>query len=352
MLGYFLKDLQADRLSRVENPAQLEPGTAVVSVSNPEQLKTTGLPCELRFGIVASCYGVMCQTCIQEDIEAPVFRINQLSFAEFAKEGAVIYILACDSGRDPSRVLVDAMARYMSTIRSLRSYPGDDFVAECMTGLTSRELLERDCAAGQHWVTPLEMTGYECLKWLGVPVEKFAGIEYLHKPLLNQTHHGIAIEGGQVIHFSTRRVPDGKNCIKSDTQKEFCNITANRNEGGPVKYASESSANLYSSRNRAVWVFCHAENWGVYNLATNNCEHFSRYCRAGRKESRQVIAAVVEALGELISILPCKGRAALLIPLIGTPLKALSKMIGTPTRAHVPDSSFVDEESLIDITFT
>ena len=35
------------------------------------------------------------------------------------------------------------------------------------------------------------------------------------------------------------------------------------------------------------------EEWGDYNLVSNNCEHFATYCATGYKSSGQVVKAVI-----------------------------------------------------------
>lgn len=352
MLGDFLRDLAQERLRRVESPSQLEPGTAIVAVAQAEQLRATGLPRRVRFGIVCSCYSVMCQNCVQDDIEKPVFRVEKVAAAEFFQEGNTVYAIEQSDVRDSSRVLVDAQSRYLTTIRELRSYPGDDFVAECMYGEDAQVICTRDKSAGQHWWTPLRMTLYECLKWIGIPVDSVPKSDFLQLTCFDQSHHGIAIEGGQVIHFSTKRVPDGSNRIKVDSQSSFRDITEGCNQGGPVAYENETDAARYNSRNRAVWVFCHADAWKSYNLLSNNCEHFSRYCRVGYCESRQVVASMLFAVGKALEVAPLSGKYKLMLKAASSLLSSVSKVYGQPQpQKAIEQNPEDDEDSLIEISY-
>ncbi len=242
-----------------------------------------------------------------------------------------LYTCPVNATQTPDWVLYAARVNVNIVTYHLCSYPGDDFVAECLSGLEAKELVEKMPEVGQHWWTPLKMTLREGLNWLGWKTPAGWLPEAADVEVFDQTHHGIAIEGGQVIHFSTRRVPDDKNSIKADSLKEFRDIgDDSENAGGPVKYKVETPAQRLDCRNRAVWVFCHAEAWGGYDLATNNCEHFSRYCRVGRKESRQVIGATMEALSALMSLIPKKAPYYPLIMALRMLLKYLGRMLGTP----------------------
>ncbi len=306
LLGHFLHNL----LENKPEPAAadtLQPGTAVVAVDNMQQLRETGLPCSLRFGIVSKEQQIICQCCITESDtvpESPEFIIRKLDIQEFAGSDGELYTCQVPGSLDAHEVQLKAAMRVGRSYYHLRSYSGDDFVVECLTGLSALELAEQSPRVGQHWWTPLRMTLRQGMKWLGGG--KYASLlpDSADVQVFDQTHHGIAIEGDQVIHFSTRRVPDESNKIKTDSLKEFRSIGDDTNSGSPVKYKEETAEIRLTSRNRAVWIFCHAHAWGGYNLADNNCEHFSRYCRAGRKESRQVVAAAMELGGLILGSVP------------------------------------------------
>ena len=62
----------------------------------------------------------------------------------------------------------------------------------------------------------------------------------------------------------------------------------------------------------ACYYFKHPDEWGEYNLAFNNCEHFATYCATGKKSSGQVqktVAAGVIGAGIGVGILAVLGGA-------------------------------------------
>lgn len=341
ILGHFLHQISLATPAPVQLH-ELEPGSVVVAVAGMQTLRETGLPCAIRFGIVAGADEVICQCCESESDkvpEHPHFFIRKLSATEFAGEGGELFPCYCTAGRTPESVLQDAQMRESSMgYYQLRSYPGDDFAAECLTGRKAEELICEEPAAGQHWWTPLEMSLNEALKWVGIAKFEFKDIHWLSKlaagRVFNQTHHGIAIEGKQVIHFSTRRVPNESNRIKADSLQEFRSIGNDETSGSAVKYKEETPQIRLISRNRAVWIFCHADSWGKYNLMHNNCEHFSRYCRKGKKESRQVKGAIISAIGDLASLNTVPTEYRLCIRVICTLLSRGGAAFGRPEPEH------------------
>lgn len=332
LLGYFFKQIRQEAPREVR-PGEPAPGSIVVAVEKMEQLRETGLPCAMRFGIVETAQIIIWQRCESEKLEEPNFKVQRMSVAEFAS-GMPIYECAIEGGRLRDKVLMRAQIFVGRRTRELCSYPGDDFAAECVSGLTSEEMAEERGGLGQHWWTPLKMGLKESLTWLGWDGAANKLPEAGNLQVFNQTHHGIAIEAEQVIHFSTCRVPDGSNQIKTDSLRDFRAIGDDcEAAGSPVLYKEETPEQRLSCRNRAVWVLFHAAEWGGYHLFTNNCEHFSRYCRVGKKESRQVVAAVVQALTALLAMLP---RSVPYSPLIGALVVAvnrLAKITGKPTPA-------------------
>ena len=335
LLGHFLKQIEQSA-PPLASPEALVPGCVVVAVGHMQQLRDTGLPCAVRFGIVDHHRNIICQRCVTESAavpEAPEFIIHRLPIQEFMGDYKELYLYDIPDNRSIESILMSARMHVGIAYYRLRSYPGDDFVAECLTGLSSEELVAQDSKIGQHWWTPLQMTLRQGLKWLGIDVPTGWLPDVADVQVFDQTHHGIAIEGAQVIHFSTCRVPDDSNRIKTDSLHEFRSIGDNENSGSAVKYKTETPELRLNSRNRAVWVLCHAESWGRYNLMDNNCEHFSRYCRVGKKESRQVVAAVMEAMGVLMSSLPKSLPFRPLIIALGLIMKNGARVLGRPEAA-------------------
>ena len=187
-------------------------------------------------------------------------------------------------------------------------------MAECLQeDIDWMKLLEDDPYAGQHWCTSFKIEAKEVIRAL-VGLNKAEKIRnLLSKPidfispdeLLDTFHHGISIESGQVIHFSTCRLPKGERAqIKTDSREDFLSWGKDIGDGGPVKYKKETPAQRLVARHRAVWRFCHAQEWGKYDPLFNNCEHFSRFCRVGKKGSRQVATKSLEALASLAENIP------------------------------------------------
>ena len=305
LLGYFLKQIGQTEPQAV-TPEELQPGSVVVAVANMQQLREIGLPCAMRFGIVESEKIVICRCPESESMDTPNFKVKRLSMAEFAGEGMTLYRCHVEGDRSRMGILMKAQMQANAGPRSrkLCSYPGDDFVAECISNSPEAERVQQLGGMGQHWWTPLKMTLKESLKWIGMESWSDKLPEKANLQVFDQTHHGVAIEGEQVIHFSTRRVPDGTNHIKTDSLPMFRAIGDETTAGSPVHYDEETPEQRLLCRNRAVWVFFHSAEWGTYNLAANNCEHFSRYCRIGKKESLQVKAAVMKALALLLGMIP------------------------------------------------
>lgn len=203
-------------------------------------------------------------------------------------------------------------ARYVGNLYlNLRSYPGDDFVHECIWGRSISEQCETDESIGQHWWTPLYYTANELVELASDALRTHLPPvlpESLNPELLHFVHHGISIESGWLIHFATSRVPENKNRIKLDTIATFCDITPQAEPGGPLFYKRDTAFTREQTRNRAVWILFHEKEWGKYNLIWNNCEHFCRMCKVGRKESRQVQKAVGKTLAFVGGVLIPQSR--------------------------------------------
>lgn len=86
---------------------------------------------------------------------------------------------------------------------------------------------------------------------------------------LGYTHHGLYLGGEQVIHYA-------RNQVRYDNLDEFtkgCKICLLPLSESPVHYTKEEVIDRAKSRLGEA----------RYNLITNNCEHFVRWCRAGRE---------------------------------------------------------------------
>ena len=275
----------------------LEAGTTVAAVESPSILKQTGLHTGIRFGIATHHAHFIYQVCRSTDMHTPCFCITEAALTNFCPTGWTLYSIEYtdDKGITPSAIHTRAERAKGDLYHELRSYPGDDFVYECIFGLNMSERCAADESIGQHWWTPLYYTVSELLELaseaLPVPLPKNLP-EGFNPELLHFIHHGIAIESDWVVHFATSRVPDRKNRIKLDTIATFCDITPQTEPGGPLPYKRDTPVSRALARNRAVWIYFHEKEWGRYNLLWNNCEHMSRMCKVGRKESMQVKKAI------------------------------------------------------------
>lgn len=347
LLGHFIQSISSDKQNSIVTIPFSEwnsiiPGTPVVAVENIELLKKTGLPTKIRFGIAAPGKQVIVQECTKEDMTSPEFQVRKIAMAIHGKDSFCPWGWTLHCPATPILHADDVLKRaeeklQTPVIAGMRSYPGDDFVAECMDEAPIRQC-EDNPAIGQHWWTPLHYT----LEEIRQLAEESAGIKIplpkspIDPELLHFRHHGIVIESNWVIHFATPRVPEKVNRIKLDTIDTFCNITPYAEEkGGPLNYKDDTAEKRLFHRNRAVWILCHADTWGKYNLLSNNCEHMSRMCKVGKKESKQVRETSVQVIFALLGlILPASPWFSVLLALspaaLTEVLQRLSKSKDTP----------------------
>ena len=375
LLGYYIQDVTLNG-ARPLNTEAVTPGQPVVAVRGMEQLCTQGLPDKLRFGIATGAGTVICQRPTENsNLENPAFCVEELTLSKFLSDGAELY--ACGKpGAGGAAALERAHNRLGEQNDSLRSYPGDDFVQECLSGETMAAFVERDTRMGHEWVTPFVIHIKEVIENLSQvtdllgfskftdllssgdededkeqtgklqAVANIPGIRNISMPeiisnttevftnelksieLLDQQHHGIAIENRQMIHFSSCRLPRDIAQIKIDSVEDFMKWRAESCEGGQVMEAEVSVETRLNTRNRAVWVFCTSEFWGKYNIITNNCEDFTRFCREGRKGSRQVRNKILACIVFAMRNAPKKGLWSLL-PLAGKMLEGVTSPLMT-----------------------
>lgn len=89
------------------------------------------------------------------------------------------------------------------------------------------------------------------------------------------THHGVDCGDGTVIHFTGTPLNWRQAKIERWTYDQFA-------KGRPVIAISGDSPELAVQRAESRL------GEGGYNLATNNCEHFARWCVEGEQRSPQV----------------------------------------------------------------
>ena len=104
-------------------------------------------------------------------------------------------------------------------------------------------------------------------------------------------HYGIAVDENTVIHFAalTDDITSNKKEMKiiETSLERFL-------RGGQLEVQTPYDSCF--SRDEVVekakrWVNCSQFRGKYYNLTTNNCEHFARYCYYGSYRSNQVIQA-------------------------------------------------------------
>ena len=338
MLGNFITLYQAGKATELHNLNalhQLPPGTPVVALSDPTNLLNGSLGKHVAYAIVSDTPGTLIMQQVMSDSEdGVIFQINEVRANSESR-----YFLHTTDNIDLSAVIQRAK-KALGTRHTniLRSYPGDDFVYECMTGLNIFDIFAQGIEEiGQHWWTPLEVTPKQVLddiqtairqKLANIPeketimekiarkvtseklektldtIQKVTPEMLLNIPLPQLEHHALLIEGNQCILFS-------EGAVRHMTKQDFCNTTPNTPIGGPAKGTPQAKIDVelrLFARNRAVRQLCHAgqgiSKWGNFNFILNNSEHFSRYCRTGEASCTQLrdktIAAVKAILGVIL----------------------------------------------------
>lgn len=320
MLGHFLKEIE---LKGCTPARELQPGMAVVGIGNAKMLEEHGIPDTMQFAIVSDDGSLIYQLCHGNDISTCRFIVQNSSVSEFRKQYGELYIYHIEGGHASEQVLQQAKERMKkqldAPLSGFRSYVGDDFVDECLTGSEILGQIQRDAAAGQHWKVPLKIDVELVARQLQAhpKLRRILKSKLLNQTVHEGTHHGIALEAGQMLHFSTCRTPDDSNHLKLDPQAIFHVISHTGQKGQPVSYKGESAEIRLVSRNRAIWWLFHAKAWGKYCIFSNNCEHFSRYCREGEKGSIQVTKAFVQFIISVAPIaIPYLGSIKYLTPIL------------------------------------
>jgi Lecithin retinol acyltransferase len=95
--------------------------------------------------------------------------------------------------------------------------------------------------------------------------------------VLQADHHAIGIDGQHVMQFSDPE-KRGQNKINWTTFKDFLN-------GQPPTHLLypelSDDRHRLEARNRALKAFLYSEKFGTYGLFSNNCEHFTHWCKTG-----------------------------------------------------------------------
>lgn len=301
MLGSFFNKIDAEAIDPVEIQ-ELEPGTPVVAIQRGVfGLKCYGRPVRMRFGIVDDDHFIIAQCCKEEvkingkdEVKKPQFKIERITEAEFLR-GRLNLCRCTAFGEGGADALRRAKKRINEDIDpdNFRSYPGDDFVAECIADKTIEQIIGERLKKEKMIGAQLKSK----FNTFNLFLQKFVPFKGLNKGLVRllpnweQEHHGICIENNFVIHFSSVRMPTGSPPrIKYDS-KDRINLKKGSDggkRGVEVINPENDIKERLLCRNRAVWIFFHHEDWGDYDFFYNNCEHFANFCRTGEHASVQV----------------------------------------------------------------
>lgn len=99
------------------------------------------------------------------------------------------------------------------------------------------------------------------------------------------THHGIYVGNNEVIHFSGGGDGSGLEVSIKDAKIKKVSINdflMNKYKCLRIVSKHDKTATLRRAYSEL------GDNFGGYNPANNNCEHFANWCRTGRKYSIQV----------------------------------------------------------------
>lgn len=286
---------------------ELRPGEPIVAVYKHEKLVNCGLVDGIRFGIKSAPDKVIAQIPLHPKsstaplafLKEPGFAIREISLHDFQRDWELCTYTPENSG-SPKLSLRRAQEALGLSYHLLRSYPGDDFVQQCTSGIEPLQYFRNNAIIPCHHETVLALTLDIILKYklkldLSDNESKILSTE-IHRV----AHHGLRIEGEHVVHFSSCRMQDFEGRIKLDSIHDFIEEDV-CNEVTHPRWIPEVQM---LARNRAVFVLTHRHEWEKYAFLKNNCEHFCYFCCEGRKFSQQVQQARVTLCKEIIKSLP------------------------------------------------
>jgi hypothetical protein len=108
----------------------------------------------------------------------------------------------------------------------------------------------------------------------------------------NYRHYGIYAGKGKVIHYANKTGDFGFNVKVRETSL----LHFSKGDIVKVAHVSKEGHRLYSPRETVSRAKSQIGKKG-YNAIFNNCEHFAKWCKTGRHESRQVLAVCQNVFG-------------------------------------------------------
>lgn len=106
-------------------------------------------------------------------------------------------------------------------------------------------------------------------------------------------HYGVAVDQDDIVHFHHNKPRDAAMGIRRVPRASFEAVGSVSLESVPVDDCLSREVAV-SRAYRSI-----EDGFGRYDLLTNNCEHFARWCVSGRKESLQVLVPV-EHIGRIV----------------------------------------------------
>lgn len=273
MFGDFLRNHERLDYSDLRSK---EPGTPIVIRYSNRMF---------QFGI----YGenrVIFQRCFSLG-EVIFFSIERCSAKEFCERGQLYeytpqYDFCKSIAYDSARYYYEnSQEKVIPACVELRSVYGDDFTLICMVGHEAFANAFHKSRMGKHFRHSFRIAGM-------APAQ----------------HHLLAIEEGFVVHFS-RGDSSGAPQIIIEELDHVIKRAYDR-WGSPliqIIHKHEDTASHLIARNRALLVYAGFVPFGAYDLLSNNCEHFVRWCKNGKAYSGQVMNFFMDAVSVLTSIM-------------------------------------------------